>query len=114
MQREQLAAAASKHSLMPCCAVQGLDDTLGLAVDSQASEAGSIRFGNVLKGPEHMAAPVLPAGPTGTGMPPAVPSCLQHTGFCTYATCIALALAVLEDHPVRIRSSAYLVNRVQV
>lgn len=97
---------------MPCCAVQGLDDTLGLAQDSQASEAGSIRFGNVLKGPEHMAAPAAPAGPTGTGTPPAVPTCLQLTGcYCTHAACIGLALPVRTNNPMRIRRCAYTHQR---
>lgn len=80
---------------MPCCSVQGLDDTLGLAEDSKASEAGSIRFGNVLKGPDHMAAPALPAGPTGTGILPAVPPCLQLTGCHIAHTQLVQALLYL-------------------
>ena len=62
-----------KCNLMGFCSVQELDDTVGLAENGKDIEAGSVLFGNVLKGPQHIAAPAAPAGPTGTGTPPTPP-----------------------------------------
>lgn len=63
--------ARSKHNLMGSCSVQDLDDSVGLAENGMGIEAGSVLFNNVLKGPEQIAAPTAPAGPTGTGTRPA-------------------------------------------
>ena len=61
---------------MGFCSVQELDDTVGLAENGKDIEAGSVLFGNVLKGPQHIAAPAAPAGPTGTGLRPPPPAVL--------------------------------------
>lgn len=67
---------------MGSCSVQDLDDSVGLAENGMGIEAGSVLFNNVLKGPEQIAAPTAPAGPTGTGTRPAVPA--QQGCACTH------------------------------
>lgn len=71
---------------MGFCSVQELDDTVGLAENGEDIEAGSVLFGSVLKGPQHIAAPAAPAGPTGTGTPPP-PSPLLCCA-CSQRTCL--------------------------